>query len=141
MHSITSILNRLEKVRPSVSHRDQWTARCPAHEDRSPSLSIRLTHDRILLHCHAGCDVEDILRAIGATWADICPERDIPLEKALAHGRRKRYLLPDIEEVNYAEWVLKIAAADKRAGREHDLHDRATVALAVDLLQGGGKDD
>ena len=136
--NLNLILNNLEKVRPSVTHRDAWTARCPAHEDRSPSLSVRLTHDRILLHCHAGCDVEDILRALGASWGDICPERDIPYQQALAHGRRRGYLLSEIPAVNYAEWIVKIAAADKRAGREHDLSDRAKLAMAVDILKGGG---
>lgn len=34
-----------------------WMAPCPAHEDKSPSLSIRDTDDgKILVHCHAGCD-------------------------------------------------------------------------------------
>ncbi len=137
---LNRILNRLEKVRPSVTHKDAWTARCPAHEDRSPSLSVRLTSDRILLHCHAGCDVEDVLRALGASWGDICPERDIPYEKALAYGRRKRYLLTDIPAVDYAEWILRIAAADKRAGRDLDLNDRATLAMAVDILRGDQAD-
>jgi hypothetical protein len=133
-------LNNLEGVRRSPTHKDQWRARCPAHADRSPSLSIRQTHDRILLHCHAGCDVEDILRAVGASWGDICPEQDTPYEQALAHGRSKRYLLNDIPAVDYATWIVKLAAADKRAGRDHDLNDRATLAMAVDILQGDPAD-
>jgi hypothetical protein len=41
-----------------------WMARCPAHEDRSPSLSIRESNGRILLHCFAGCSVESICDAL-----------------------------------------------------------------------------
>ena len=34
-----------------------WMAHCPAHEDRTPSLSIRDTAGgKVLVHCHAGCD-------------------------------------------------------------------------------------
>ena len=41
---------------------------CPAHEDRDPSLSIRVTADGLLLlKCFAGCHFEDILRAAGIT--------------------------------------------------------------------------
>jgi hypothetical protein len=41
-----------------------WIARCPAHEDRSPSLSISEGEGgRLLLHCHAGCTFDDILHA------------------------------------------------------------------------------
>ena len=45
------------------------TARCPAHDDRSPSLSLRDGRDgRLLAYCHAGCDwraVADALRGLG----------------------------------------------------------------------------
>jgi len=43
-----------------------WIDRCPGHDDRTPSLSIKLAPDgRLLLHCHAGCRFEDILAAAG----------------------------------------------------------------------------
>jgi hypothetical protein len=39
-----------------------WQARCPAHEDHTPSLAISEgTDGRTLLHCHAGCSVESVL--------------------------------------------------------------------------------
>lgn len=40
--------------------------RCPAHDDRTPSLSVRPGRSRLLLHCFAGCDVSTILRALEA---------------------------------------------------------------------------
>jgi putative DNA primase/helicase len=42
-----------------------WTAPCPAHDDRTPSLSIRDAEDgKILVHCHAGCDQEQVIAAL-----------------------------------------------------------------------------
>lgn len=42
-----------------------FVARCPAHTDRSPSLSIREGSDgRVLLHCFAGCSVESVCDAL-----------------------------------------------------------------------------
>jgi putative DNA primase/helicase len=42
-----------------------WTARCPAHEDRTPSLSIRdAEENKVLVHCHAGCDQERVIAAL-----------------------------------------------------------------------------
>jgi putative DNA primase/helicase len=39
-----------------------WVARCPAHEDRKPSLSISSGNDgKVLVHCHAGCDQRDVI--------------------------------------------------------------------------------
>lgn len=38
--------------------------RCPAHDDGTPSLSIRPGRRALLFHCFAGCDTRDILRAL-----------------------------------------------------------------------------
>ena len=40
--------------------------RCPAHDDRTPSLSVRPGRTRLLFHCFAGCEVSAILRALEA---------------------------------------------------------------------------
>jgi putative DNA primase/helicase len=48
---------------------------CPSHEDSSPSLTWALGDDgRLLLHCHAGCPVEAIVSALGASMADLYPD-------------------------------------------------------------------
>ena len=48
---------------------DDFTARCPAHDDRTPSLSVRAgTDGRVLLLCRAGCPTERVLEAIGLDW-------------------------------------------------------------------------
>jgi hypothetical protein len=50
----------------------RWKARCPAHDDRSPSLSIREGDDgRVLVHCHAGCATAAILEAAGLCLRDL----------------------------------------------------------------------
>jgi hypothetical protein len=52
--------------------RGKWQAKCPAHEDRNPSLSISEGQNgRVLLKCHAGCELKDILERLGLTVADI----------------------------------------------------------------------
>jgi len=67
------LLNKLEGIRHSGAG---WTARCPAHEDKDPSLSISVDGDRVLLHCHAGCESSDVLAAVGLTWADLVSDGD-----------------------------------------------------------------
>jgi hypothetical protein len=42
----------------------KWIACCPAHNDKNPSLSITQTHDKVLVHCFAGCEQRDVLRAL-----------------------------------------------------------------------------
>lgn len=48
-----------------------WQARCPAHEDKSPSLSIRETDDKILIHCFSGCAPASICEALGLSLKDL----------------------------------------------------------------------
>jgi putative DNA primase/helicase len=44
-----------------------WTATCPAHDDRNPSLSIRETpNGKILVRCHAGCEQAQVIDALRA---------------------------------------------------------------------------
>jgi hypothetical protein len=64
------ILDRLDGVKPTGTGR--WIAKCPAHPDRSPSLSIREADDgRVLLHDFGGCDTESVLIALGLTVGDL----------------------------------------------------------------------
>jgi DNA primase len=52
--------------------RGYWIARCPAHNDHSPSLKISVGRDgRILLHCWAGCENRDIVGALGLRMRDL----------------------------------------------------------------------
>lgn len=42
-----------------------WMARCPAHDDSTPSLSISAGKDgKVLVRCHAGCDQRDVIAAL-----------------------------------------------------------------------------
>ena len=53
---------------------DQYEARCPGHDDQTPSLSIGIGEDgRILLDCKAGCKTESILDALGLKMGDLFP--------------------------------------------------------------------
>src|SRR5262249_16569292 len=47
-----------------------WMARCPAHDDRAPSLAIANAKDgKVLVRCHAGCDQRDVIAALRARGA------------------------------------------------------------------------
>ena len=69
MRPVEVVLGRLQGVKRSASG---WTAHCPAHDDKNPSLSIGEGDDnRALLHCFAGCALEDVLDALGLRMSDL----------------------------------------------------------------------
>lgn len=80
-----TLLSRLENV--SRTGQGKWIARCPSHEDRSPSLGIKETDDgTVLLHCFAECGVNEILGAVGMDATDLFPSR--PKSHAVKGGSR-----------------------------------------------------
>lgn len=130
-YRIDALLARLDRVRPAGPN--QWTARCPAHEDRSPSLSIRDTGDRILIHCFAGCFAEDVLVAIGLKFADLYPDENRAAREAFNGQKRRRHKPAD--PLDHERTVLLMAAADLRAGKPLSIEDRARVELARERLE------
>lgn len=66
------LIPQLDAVRRTGDGR--WIARCPAHYDRHPSLSVRETADgTLLLHCWAGCPAADVMAAPGSSSATYSP--------------------------------------------------------------------
>jgi hypothetical protein len=60
-----------------------YSARCPAHDDRNPSLSIGQGHDgRALVHCHRGCTLEEIAAAAHLDVSDLFEPDDKPADPA-----------------------------------------------------------
>jgi predicted P-loop ATPase/5S rRNA maturation endonuclease (ribonuclease M5) len=56
---------------------NQWSAPCPAHDDQHASLSISEGADgKVLLFCHAGCDLLAIVKAYGVEEGDLFPPKD-----------------------------------------------------------------
>lgn len=72
-HNAVNFFSRLAAVRQIDSG---WIARCPAHEDRNPSLSVSLgPNGRILICCHAGCSFREIAAAVGLGVREFGPDR------------------------------------------------------------------
>lgn len=80
------LLSRLEGVKRCGK---RWRAKCPAHEDRTPSLSIVLGSDgRVLLFCFACCPLSNILAALDLRPRDLFVQRRDIHRSRFAGGRR-----------------------------------------------------
>ncbi len=72
MSSIDTLLSKVHRLKKTGD--SKWLACCPAHDDKSPSLAIKLADDQILIHCFAGCDVSAIVGALALELSDLMPE-------------------------------------------------------------------
>jgi len=80
------LLGRLEGV---IKTGKGWRARCPAHGGKSASLSIaEADNGTLLLHCFAGCEVHDVLAAVGLEVGDLFQRRDL---KSMTPAERSQF--------------------------------------------------
>jgi DNA primase len=99
--NLDDLLTRLQGVKRVKEN--NYLARCPAHADHNPSLSIKLAGDKILLNCLAGCDVEKVLESLDLTLADLfLNKKDNPSkrnEKPKVEGKIEK-IYPYCDEQN-----------------------------------------
>ncbi len=106
-------------------------ALCPAHDDKSHSLSIlyREADDRVLLNCFAqDCSAESILKAAGLAWRDIYPKEGLPYTpKANKHTR---------EQVKSAEWLLELVPVLAKEGVACTEKEKSDIYNAQRIVNG-----
>jgi len=69
MTPVELVLSNLSDAKPNGQG---WQARCPAHDDQNPSLSVSEGDDgRALVKCHAGCATEDVVASMELTMASL----------------------------------------------------------------------
>ncbi|MEP6908064.1 MAG: hypothetical protein ABI858_08810 [Pseudoxanthomonas sp.] len=69
------IIARLEGV---IKTAQGWRAHCPAHGGKSASLAVtEADNGTLLLHCFAGCQVHDVLAAVGLEVSDLFVRKDL----------------------------------------------------------------
>jgi len=132
---VHDVLTKLQGVR---GRKGSWSARCPAHDDRSPSLSVKeLPDGRILMHCFGGCGTDALLGALGMAMTDLFPE---PLAHHVAPKRGVFSAMDALRGLERESAVLAMAAADLAEGKPVDQARLANaagrVAEALEFVHG-----
>ena len=128
MSSIDNLLSRLDKVKRTG--KDSWRACCPAHRSTKQSLAIRDDSGRVLIHCFAeGCDISDVLGAVGLTFSDIMPER-IGEYKA----SRKPFYTGDVLHISKDEILVAYLIVKKMLDNTVSFNDMQRLLLCGSRL-------
>ncbi len=139
---LENLLSRLDGLKAG-SGGNRWVAKCPAHGDRSPSLTIRAEDDgRILVHCFAGCSAVDVMGALGLAMTDLFPE---PLTREFKPKIRAPFSALDaLKCLTHESFIVTLAVSDILAGKPMDdryLERIATAAgrigTALEVCHGG----
>jgi hypothetical protein len=131
---IDTMLSRLEGTRRTGN--GTWLARCPAHADKSPSLSLReCDSGAVLIHCFAGCAAHEVVGAVGLDVSDLFPPR--PIDPAFV-GKPERRPFPAadiLRAIGFEALVVACAASAMLAGEPFTQTDRDRLMLAVGRIQ------
>jgi len=140
------LLSRLNSVRKCGSG---WVAKCPAHDDRNPSLSIGESDGGVvLLKCHAGCSACEVVNALGLEMSDLFPASSSGPGIDRNHLRlrmREAELCASANVLGLESKVVQLCAHDACSGvaiSDEDLARLNVACARIDLaraLIGGAK--
>lgn len=128
--SLEAVLARLEKVK---GRGNSFSACCPAHSDKSPSLTIRQAENRILMHCFAGCSTEEVLGAIGMTFDDLFPEKEKWHRQKPV--RTKFFATDLLRVINREALIVVVAAIDMAGGKKLNEGDLERLKVAAQRIE------
>jgi hypothetical protein len=127
---IDMVLGRLDGVTKAGKN---YKALCPAHGDKTPSLSLKEGDDgRVLIHCFAGCLIEDVVAAMGLSMSDLFSSN---------HGGRHGPRIPGVsvrdlkQATEFERQILFIVTADKRSGKTISQPDLERTKIALDRIE------
>ena len=128
---LLSLLSGVRQTGPG-----KWMARCPAHEDRSPSLSVRETDDgTVLINCFGGCGAADVVTAVGLELADLFPRRESDPRHSYRKPKKLRFNARELVELAVTEALIcAIACGDIRSGKGLSDEDAQRVGVAEHTL-------
>jgi hypothetical protein len=132
MTPVNQLLERLELVKQTG--KDRWLACCPAHEDRSPSLSVSETDEgNVLVHCFAGCETRAVVNAVGLELRDLFPSGTADRVKCREYPQAD--YRATLREIRHWLWVLQLVASDIVEGRQLTAAELGVVSDAKRCIE------
>jgi len=128
--SLENLLARLDSVRET--NRGAYQARCPAHDDKSPSLAIKETGDGVvLLRCFAGCSAHEITSAVGLELSDLFPTQENFNHSQPGKPLKKPFSAADVLRAVIHEVTIIAVVAGKLRNEGLTPEDSARLTLAL----------
>jgi len=142
---IEDVLSRLDGVRQSGGG---FSAKCPAHNDKSPSLSLKEESGKILMNCFAGCDFASITEALGLSKRDFFTETNKAAAMPEADEKKLQPLTrKELESIFKIPWTFFVEKFLLQEARSQDgipyvstpFMDETGSIIAIQKRFGNGK--
>ena len=120
----------IAKLRGVQGRGPRYRAICPAHDSKhgTRSLAVYEADDgRVLIKCHAGCDVHSIVGAVGMDLADLFPPKAEPHTPKVRKPWAARDVVAALRAESMIGWVLLTDIANGKVLTRSD-RERAKVA-------------
>lgn len=123
------VVSRLESV---VKIKKGWLGKCPAHKDKTRSLSVGVGNNGgVLLNCFAGCSVYDVASALGLSMSDLFPDKTGQMSGTeVRESMRQARWAAALNVLAFEAKVVQIAARTPPVTKE----DLARLSLAVQRI-------
>ena len=133
--SLDSLLSKLDGVRETSP--GKWRAKCPIHQGDSSSnrsLSIREAETgAVLMHCFAGCEINDIVREVQLQMSDLFPQDEYIQRAKYARKPRGQDLRKIIDGCRFVAHIVE-TGAEKMLNQEQLTEDDLLI------LKGASRD-
>jgi 5S rRNA maturation endonuclease (ribonuclease M5) len=149
------VLGKLKKVKRSSTDKNKARALCPAHDGDNPTaLAITRIEGSVLLYCHVGCHIDDILASLEMRRSDLYDDQrgyDYKYaDGATAHrsygpdGKKRFYQSGTIPGAQTTLYRADRVGMAKLAGQavylvegENDVHALETLGVTATTARGG----
>lgn len=132
--TLDALLARLDRPRKTAKG---WSARCPSHQDCSPSLSVHEGERGLLVHCFSGCTLDEICGALGLNVRDLFYAESAGRRPHAPRRPTKREVTEHLEYVFWASaigWELYgLRVMDHAKGLDTATWSDTDFALALAL--------
>lgn len=133
---IDKLLSKLQRVtakKPTKNGLNLWLALCPAHADKTPSLTItECTDNTVLLKCWSGCTVSEIVRAVGLELKDLFKYESTNKQSNSSPSFKK---LPSKQAIAHERLIIQVAQAQQNKGQLLNKADKQRYQLALQRLK------
>lgn len=131
--SAEALLAHLDSVKRTGAER--WIAKCPAHDDRTPSLSVRELEDgRVLVKCFAGCGFDEIVSKAGVDTNELFPPR--PPRAEGYRPERRPFLPSDVFDIARHEvTIVFLIGCDLHKNKAVSEQDYQRLMVATGRLE------